>query len=122
MQVIKINNPTILKFIKNNAEQVLLDIEATKVKKLKDVQDNWDKLSWLGRWWDSNLNSKISTLEFLRKHIDTLYMEQRLVCAGFLKKYNAGITSFQLTERECDRLLLRETWERYPRIEVKLYQ
>ena len=126
MQVIKINNPTILKFIKNNAEQVLLDIEAAKVKKLKDAQDNWDKLSRFGKWWDSNwrcgLNSKIGTLEFLRKHIDTLYMEQRLVCEGFLKKYNAGITSFQLTKRECDRLRLTETWERYPKIEVKLYQ
>ena len=126
MQVIKINNPDIVKLIKNNAEQALLDIDVARAKKLKDARDDWDKLSRFGKWWDSNwrcgLNSKINTLKFLQKHIDTLYMEQRLVCEGFLKKYNAGITSFQLTERECERLLIRETWERYPKIEVKQYQ
>ena len=125
MKVIKINNPQIIKFIKNNAEQVLLDIEAAKTKELKDAQDDWDNLSWLGKWWDRNFysgfNSKTYTLKFYQKHIDTLYMGQRLVCEGFLKKYNAGTTSFQLNERECELLLLKETWERYPKIEIKRY-
>jgi len=125
MKVIKINNPQIIKFIKNNVEQILLDIKAARIGKLQEAQDKVNKLSWFGKWWDRNfcsgLSSKTFTLNFLQKHINTYCIEQQLVCERFLKKYNAGVTSFLLNEKECERLLLKETWERYPKIEVKQY-
>ena len=104
--VIKINNPDII------------NMEDARREKIEELQNAYDSLSWLAKWWDRTFstNSKAYVLNFTKKHITVLYSGQESVCRGVLNKLNAGHTCLHLAEWDCNRLLISDLWNKFPKV------